>query len=340
MSSISELKQIVKDYLQVESPAIVDTTLNLGGGTTGKEAVIDRLILRGANNARKWAEKKHEWSFADVTLAGVVPSDGTGLSFDELWEGWQYYGLLVVAGGAGVGLVSNIYNGFAVLQSSDPGWTGDSLVVYDQAGSFTSTLVTITGGAFPSYSISSSLADGTYTVWVMNCDASDYNTDSRPYDPRRYVKVKTVRFFWQYYLSENYIMPLRFESKIRTADRLIEHLDRQSDSIISLNQSRINLHGRKIFTYPYNTEDVLLYVDVNRWLQDYLLDSDTDQFLVHGFEFMQWATIVETNRLLQRFVIRQEGNLPPPTAERDRALQDFIEWDIYQTEADRNIQLD
>lgn len=59
----------------------------------------------------------------------------------------------------------------------------------------------------------------------------------------------------------------------------------------------------------------------------------TDYFLTHGFAYMQWATIVELNHLIQRFVPRQEGSLSPPTKERDVQLQLLINNDCFASES-------
>ena len=86
MSDIAKLQSVVNNYLETYSPAVVSNTLQLGGESTGKQQLLDDLILVGANNARRKAERKHDWSFADVLCTGTVPSTDAGLSLTSLSE--------------------------------------------------------------------------------------------------------------------------------------------------------------------------------------------------------------------------------------------------------------
>lgn len=136
--------------------------------------------------------------------------------------------------------------------------------------------------------------------------------------------------------------PYRHESRKRTVDRMIEQEDlRMWDQVNENLENKFLLHGDKIYTYPTNTtSDTSIALDAYVWETQFTDVSDVSDFITYGYEFMQWATIVELNHLLQTFVPRQEGGLNPPVKERDDALRRFIEWDVYQTEAGRNVILD
>lgn len=62
------------------------------------------------------------------------------------------------------------------------------------------------------------------------------------------------------------------------------------------------------------------------------VDTLSDIWLTKGEQYIQWGTIVQLNALYKNFVFRTEGNLPPPTDQRDAGLQALIEWDSYKLE--------
>jgi ribosomal protein S9 len=56
-------------------------------------------------------------------------------------------------------------------------------------------------------------------------------------------------------------------------------------------------------------------------------NAPTDFFLEYGAEFLLWRAIIEGNHMVSQFVPRQEGELPPPEKQADRAWQALIDWD-------------
>lgn len=65
-------------------------------------------------------------------------------------------------------------------------------------------------------------------------------------------------------------------------------------------------------------------------------DSTTDVWLTLGFNYMLWALVVwlnnSDNTMGKKFVARTEGNLPPPQAQADAALQALITNDLNRFE--------
>jgi len=330
MSDIATLKDIVNDYLQTASPSILSNTLEIDGSAASKQTLIDKLILQGANNARKWAEKKHDFSWLDVTLAGVIPSTGFGLGFDlEMWIYPRATATLTVILGVATVQLSELKEIPGVGENFHYVSTDGTTLAYGylEVTSVDEHYIVLdnTGPV---------IADGTYTIyWARNDKPGDEG------NLKWYEKVKTIHNGWvtdSDYLSA---YPIRVETKKRLTSRLIENLDVQTENTISFEGNRLFVHGKRIYCYPPNAETQYVLVDANVWAKNYTADTDTDEFLEHGFEFMQWATIVEVNRLLQRFVARQEGNIAPPNNDRDRALKELIEFDIYQNESTINQQL-
>ena len=150
------------------------------------------------------------------------------------------------------------------------------------------------------------------------------------------VELKTVESV--YIESEGSHTPIRFERKRRTAHKVLERIDRvrYGDAYEPVELVALII-GDDLWLHPELDEDVTLVVDGNQWLDDYTADADTDFFLKHGFEYMQWACIVEVNHLLQTFVFRQEGSLYPPEKLRDRAWENFLSWDAYKIDGQRNV---
>jgi len=64
----------------------------------------------------------------------------------------------------------------------------------------------------------------------------------------------------------------------------------------------------------------------------------TDWLLVEGFEYMQWATICELNHLLEVYLPRTEGKLPPPDRQREESLESLMRWDTEMRDAQLNMK--
>ena len=88
----------------------------------------------------------------------------------------------------------------------------------------------------------------------------------------------------------------------------------------------------KLWLYPNADDPLSVVLDATCWLDDYTDDADTDWFTQHGQDYMMWAGICELNKLFQTFVPRQEGSLPSPSKDRDRALQQLIVLDSHLSE--------
>lgn len=79
-----------------------------------------------------------------------------------------------------------------------------------------------------------------------------------------------------------------------------------------------------------------VYAECYGWLKDYTKEqaatpnaAPQDFFLDHGFEYLQWAIIIELNYLFKTFVPRQEGNLTSPDRMLEQAWRDLLLWDSY-----------
>ena len=326
MSTIRELKDAVIDYLQVESPAIVDETLDIGGSEAEKLLKVEALVVRAANNAVKRIQMKHDFDAVNTTLRGTVPSSGRGLPFDNLYEELMMTAVLT---GADSVTASMTFDFDRVEFKDTLIKDKENYVAVEGYGD--SNLGPL-WGTITSRTANSIVADFSQPIASLN---NPYTVNFRGHTQGSqefvevYRKLKTVHNAWIVDNDGNDI-PLRFETKRRTADRLLEHQERRVSDTGYWEFATLIAVGQRFFLYPANDEDFDVRIDCSIWNPEYTDDEDSDFFLEHGFEYMMWACVVEVNRLIQAFVPRSEGSLPPPIRERDEAAQALIEFDIYQ----------
>jgi len=106
--------------------------------------------------------------------------------------------------------------------------------------------------------------------------------------------------------------------------------------------------GQILHVYPTSrvimpVDPMPIYLDVIRYFPDY--DSDdqdnVDFYLQFGATFMKYDSICRLNPRVKEFVPRQEGNVAPPTDERDKAWVDLLAWDAnLVTTGDVSLSLD
>jgi hypothetical protein len=139
-------------------------------------------------------------------------------------------------------------------------------------------------------------------------------------------------------------MPLVVDTK-RSLDMRLRKLERlypvgrypaNYDSPWHQLENCVVMDGKYLSLYPVRSEVTTLQLHGYYWLEDYTTDgwcdeeeddSASDWFIQNGFDYMMWATLVELNYLVQIYVPRQEGSLPPPERLRDRAWESMIRVD-------------
>lgn len=94
--------------------------------------------------------------------------------------------------------------------------------------------------------------------------------------------------------------------------------------------------GGRVHIYPPSTNlfapatSVTVTMEVIKFLADFGGSEPTDPddfFLARGWDFLMWKTICDYNFLWQEFVPREEGQMPPPTQQRDAAWSALLAWD-------------
>jgi hypothetical protein len=145
------------------------------------------------------------------------------------------------------------------------------------------------------------------------------------YDEEEMVRLKGIRDV--YLIGDETMRPIKVMRRNVLAQELREQLyfdhDRSKVAVVS---------GARLFLHPQVLDDgeaVEVALEGPAWMESYEGDEDTDFLIEHGYDFMMWQTVIELNHLIKQFVPRQEGNLPPPTAQRDAAWMSLVQWDEF-----------
>lgn len=72
-TTVGTLKPLVKAYLQTAFPT-QNSPFGSSGDTAGVDTLANTLILQAFNNARKFAEMKCDFHYADVTVIATIPA--------------------------------------------------------------------------------------------------------------------------------------------------------------------------------------------------------------------------------------------------------------------------
>ena len=94
------------------------------------------------------------------------------------------------------------------------------------------------------------------------------------------------------------------------------------------------LEGSLLRVYPTLNSGDVVKMGIVKFYPDYTSDTDEDFFLQQGQQYLQWATILEVNKIARRFAPRQEGNIAEDALEdfTSKALAAFVQWDMGITE--------
>lgn len=105
--------------------------------------------------------------------------------------------------------------------------------------------------------------------------------------------------------------------------------------------------GQQLMLYPQNNDifggndTVDMTLDVVRLFPDYQGSEDNTDFLLQfGDDFLFWDACCRLNKTVKEWVPREEGNLPPPTDERDKAWSDLLAWNSGLINTGDNLSLD
>lgn len=345
MAIYQQLEQIVLDYLHQNLGQV-----DLFPGTTTPEQVetkVKELIVRGANNALKNSSQRHAFSFYEVdgyvlipkgssaSLRNVLGDDGVYFDFDFLhFEG--------EVGGCTIPIRTSRGN-----KGHDKRFSHRDLclVVKGSRISFNcpqdkDCLVKLSGNRKP-YLFGEklkcqSIIGGLRLTDYEAAEASNVSIVSEPsllildgVRPRNcYGGFGTDEFYVSDYVShvlEPANPPFTFSPILRIAFDMTYPEQANAGTTLLL----------FVVTGEVTADNYALF------LRDDMVAIDfwQDPMLEEGFEYLQWATIVEVNHLLQTFTPRTEGTLPPPTRSRDAAWDALMVADSYKNTDSELIQI-
>lgn len=338
MSTIAELKDAVKANLSIS----LNVTDSFQGEADSNDVdtLVDEQILRAANNARLWAERQHDFAENDVAVRlfhnSGIPSLLAGCSYENATEreyDWRLIPKLIKGASTAeaVGIdPSDLTTGNIIFR----GVNNDLRV-----SALTLAQITDVGPrSFNCNTFINPMTAGTYINQYFFSQTAGAVNSSYLYGPM--YRLKTINAA---YLTETggALRPIWVKSKKRLALEARKNLDLETaepyirypgDEDYERDQIKNYLvhQGDKVSLYP--PQDATLVIEGNRWMSDYVADTDTDFILQHGFDWMMWAVIVDLNHIFQTYVPRQEGSLPPPVRIRDEAWLTFVGNDEYRFE--------
>lgn len=357
METVGTLITAIKRFVYNNSNA-VDAFQGQQSGAT-MTTFMDAACLRAVNNARLYAERNGSFGWLDVTVAASFPV-GMGINLNRLYlldSDFDVSGAIVQGSFGATPDTMYRFDGKGVLYlaiglNMTTLWGGSYLNLQS---------VSIATGS--GQTVVDGLAVGEYQVWEIGADVT---VAARVYHTYKMGHVKsgvTRPTNWAAlydtvgpaYFAEPIKLNATYAAEIVATDGSKLPLDidtRQSQHIqntqqlgrgthpgfeanstvarqLGLNAPKALIHGREL---KLNfTNDTVLNVEItgSRWMKPYTVDADTDILIDEGFDFMMWQSIIELNHIVQIYVPRAEGSLPPPVAARNEAWASLLTNDAF-----------
>lgn len=288
------------------------------------------ILLLGINNARRYAERAHDFFHAQLDCFLSVGSTGGSLLS-------AYIDTAVTAAGT---LSPNVAGAFALTGTfnSLPFYTKTvSSVVYFLA--YSGTAWNITAGGFTVGSdywtlvTTSASPAGVYTVHGANTGALTITETTGTISVKRVSNVLLP-------IAQGIYVPIEFLTNDEWNERVMRLIGREhynpvkSAEEVGISQfnaaayqqaQTIVLVPPALYTFPQTVK-----LSIVRWMPDYVSTADTDFFTQFAPDFLIFRAIVEINNYFKVFVKRTEGNVAEDFVQgmADAALQALIAWDM------------
>lgn len=313
MSTVSAILQTVAIYLGKAN--VSELTIN--GFDAGLYAI---------NNARRFAEKAHDFKYAETNVFLSVPSTGGTYASSYQQTNVTVTGTLS-PNVAGTFTLTGVYNGLPFYTKTV------SSVVYFL--SYSGTQWTITAGGFTtgtdywSLTTASTNPSGAYTAHGANTGVLTAAIVTAAIGIKR-VKYVSLPIASGDYEVVEFLTNDQFLSRIRMQTgrqywnptmNLAQLGVYQNNPLAYQNAQTIYIVGT---AYP-----IIAQLNIVQWMPDYVNTTDSDFFTTYGSDFLQWQTVLEINKRFKYFTVRQEGDLDEAlvTSLAQQALQDLIAWD-------------
>lgn len=349
MKTFGDLKEAVKRFVYNNSNAADAFQGNQSGVTF--EELLDGAILQAANSARKYVEKNASLSSLEVTVPAFFPK-GMGINLDRLYLEDAEFEVSAEVTPASTHLIHYRFDGRGILYIAIPHELDD----FWGAGSF-ETLQSFVVGTSTDEALKNEIPFGEYTVWAQMQDVTLLGKVYHAYRVGYRNSAITRPTAWVTFYDTigpgyfggvfrmNTVKALNYRAT-NGATNPIDLDTRQSEHIRRTVQDRVRrvavdsesfggttckalLDGRKLELNYLNTEAIPVSISGYRWMDDYTDDSSTDFLLEDAFDFLQWQCIIELNYIVQIYVSRAEGSLPPPEKARNEAWGALLTNDAF-----------
>lgn len=319
--TLARLIDVVKLYLQTDFPAVENHPLLAQGSSVDFNDAVNSLIITAANSARKWAEMRHDFRCASVDLTVTIPGEGEVSLADVNGVNVKTISHCYLSDRTtAVSMITNKADWFRRYERQElypRGYaqqTPDVNKYYEEpallyindtlktSGTYTDdTTINLHGYRWlPDYALQNS------SPALVSCPGNTLILNLQGIDewPANLTNVEIKSDLYKADFTK------QLSAGVYSVD------NQNSGTILVFDVTFLDPSFEQVVQVFYNSTGT----------------TSTDWFLKHGFEYMQWATIVEVNHLLQTFVPRQEGSLSPPEKLRDRAFEALRELDAWISE--------
>lgn len=315
----------------------VGTIQNECASLMQRTSVADFITATGAdlfffaiNNARRWAEKAHDFRYSETDVLLSIASTGSNIAA-------AYADATVAVTGtlspnvAGTWALAGTYNSlpfYTITVSTVQyflSWNGSTAWTVTTAGF-------AIGSNYWTRATTSSSPAGAYTAHGTNTGTLTVTQTTGT------VQVKSIQNVLLP-VADGYF-PIEFLSNDEWNERLAIQVGREiynpaktlaafgidTTNPVAIQQAQtIELTGAGQITFPITAK-----LSITRWLPDYTSTSDTDFIIQRAPDFMMWQTLLEVNKYFKVESPRTEGNLDETSlsAARDAAFQALVAWDI------------
>lgn len=287
------------------------------------------LLLLGLNNARRYAERAHDFFYSQLDCYLSIGSNGGSLAS-------VYVDTTVTAAGT---LSPNVAGAFAVTGTFNtlPFFTKTvSSVVYFL--SYNGTAWTITAGGFTQGSdywiltTASASPTGVYTAHGANTGALTITQTTGTIGVKRVSNV-LLAVAGGFYIPIEFLTNDEWNERVQrligrehyNAVKTLEEIGVSQFNAAAVQQGQIiTLEPASNYTFP-----VVAQLSIVRWLPDYVAGTDTDFITDRAPDFLIWRAITEINNYFKVFSPKTEGNIDEKFVQAmgDTALAALIAWD-------------
>lgn len=288
------------------------------------------ILLLGINNARRFAERAHDFFLAQLDCFLAVGTTGGSLLA-------AYVDTSVTASGtlspnvAGAFALAGTFNSLPFYTKTVTGTT--YFLSYTGTQWIVSTSGFVAGSNYWSLTTASTSPVGVYAAQGTNTGALTITQTVGTISVKRVSNVLLP-------IAGGFYVPIEFLTNDEWNERVMRLVGREHYNNVKtaeeIGVSQFNAvayqQGQTIYLVPPSlfTFPLTVKLSIQRWMPDYVNTTDTDFFTQYAPDFLIWRAIVEINNYFKVFAPKQEGNIDQTFVQgmADAALQALIAWDM------------